>query len=130
MQLYLLFPLLRKFYKHPLFGRLTILFVIIIVYFTEDLLQSKGSLAFAGPYFGRLFSSNAVFFVLGFYLKDYALVFTQYTRKTVVILTGLLVFGVIEAYQITHIRQVPDSCEMTSLIAVASAIVTLLLYML
>jgi peptidoglycan/LPS O-acetylase OafA/YrhL len=137
MQLYLLFPLLRRFYTHPRLGRFTIVFVIAVVYSVEDLFQPEGSMAFASPYVSRLFSFNTVFFVLGFYLKDYAAAFTRYARKTLVILASLLTCGVLEAYRINHIFEnatdsyVQDVCDLRSVIGVASTVVALvLLYLL
>jgi surface polysaccharide O-acyltransferase-like enzyme len=133
IQLYLLFPLLRRFYTHPILGRFTVVFVITIVYLVEDLFQSEGSLAFASPYLGRLVSFNSVFFVLGFYLKDYAAVFTQYSRKSLVVLACLSTFGFLEAYRVNRMfrestnSDVPDLCDLRSVIGVVSTIVALVL---
>lgn len=137
IQLYLLFPFLRKCYNHPLLGRFTILFVIAAVYLTKGLFQPNRSLAFAAPYVALLFSFNTAYFVLGFYLKDYAFILTRYARKPPFVLTGLLAFGVIESFRIKGILGVStggcfvDSCEMASVFATSSNIVTLvLLYLL
>ena len=107
IQLYLLFPLLRRLYTHALFGRFTVLFVFAVVLVAQPLFESQAALAFAAPYCARLFSYFTVYFVLGFYLKDYASLFTRYARQPLVILSGLVFVCAMKSVEVTQIVSIP-----------------------
>ena len=103
-QLYLLFPILHRLYRTPRFGKLLILFVYAAVHFGGGFIATlePGSLAVA--YFSRLFGYFTLYFVLGFYLKDYGSIFTKYARKGQVLLACIAIAGSVKLVEILSIQ--------------------------
>jgi len=94
-QLYLLFPLLHRFYRSAVVGKSLALLLLPVVHFGGNFIETLDSQPFVPLYLGRLFSYSTLYFVLGFYLKDYGATLIECAKKPVFILSCIVVAGTI-----------------------------------
>jgi peptidoglycan/LPS O-acetylase OafA/YrhL len=102
-QLYLLFPLLYRLYRLPKIGKFLIVFAYVAVHFGGAYLGSLAPGALPAVYVSRLFSYFTLYFILGFYLRDYAAAFTSHARAWPVLLGCIAVAGSVKLVEILSI---------------------------